>query len=213
VGAWDEHEAGLRLSDESDCEVKGLALDTMRRYLIERYGEPGWGSLVATLPQGTRALIAEVEINEWYPEAELRRLVTAIHAQLAEGDDQRFREIIRALALGGINRVFRALLGLSSARFVLEKVPVIWTRLRRGPSVVTVDATDDTRVLIHYEDFRYCGDPIYRQFSIANCQALVVAAKQAVPKAKVVIWDDDSMTLSFELPGRSGDSDSARVRP
>ena len=54
-------------------------------------------------------------------------------------------------------------------------------------------------VLIHYEDFRYCRDPIYRHLSMANCQALVLAATGKVPKAKVLIWNRTSMTLAFEV--------------
>ena len=87
-----------------------------------------------------------------------------------------------------------------SAGFVLRKVPVLWTRLRRGPAKLRAEVTNDGRVLIHYEDFRYCRDPLYRLLSIANCQALVLAATDRLPQAEVIDCTRTTMTLSFRLP-------------
>lgn len=186
---------------DSDQLVKGLTFQTARRHLTARFGEPAWQALMSELPRRTRKLFDEALTTEWYPEAEMRRFMHVVHAQLAEGDDQRFGEIARDLAAAGISRFFRMLVGLASARFVLLKVPVVWKRLRQGPAQLHAEATDDGRVLIHYDNYRYCRDPIYRQLSIANCQALVVAAVNEVPVAEVLRHDSRSMTLAFTLPG------------
>lgn len=180
-------------------QVKGLTFDTARMHFCEQYGDEAWDLLMESLPRHTRKIFDEADFNEWYPEGEMRRFMHAVHEQLAHGDEQRFMEIVRGLALAGISRFFRMLLGLASARFVLRKVPVVWKRLRRGPAELRTELTDDGRVLIHYEDFRYCRDPIYRQLSMANCQALVQAATGKVPRAKVLVWDRTSMTLAFEV--------------
>lgn len=187
-------------SEDAKHEVKGLTFETARKHFTATYGEETWASLMAAIPASTRALFAEATLNEWYPESELRRFILVVYDQLAERDDDRFREIMRGLALAGISRFFRVLIGMASARFVLKKVPVVWGRLRRGPAVLTTEVTADDRVLIHYDGFRYCRDPIYRQLSMANCEALVVAATDKVPRAKIVTWDAFSMTLSFEIP-------------
>ncbi|PRQ07555.1 hypothetical protein ENSA7_25450 [Enhygromyxa salina] len=184
---------------EHEQLVKGLTFETARRHLTQQFGERAWQSLMDDLPRRTRSLFDEAQTSEWYPEAELRRFIHVLHAQLAEGDDERFAEIARALALAGISRFFRMVVGLASARFVLLKVPVVWKRLRQGPAKLHTEIADDARVLVHYENYRYCRDPIYRQLSIANCQALVVAATNTVPPAAVLRHDSRSMTLAFEL--------------
>ena len=71
-------------------------------------------------------------------------------------------------------------------------------RMLGGPNLTTSIA-EDGRVLVHYEDYRYCRDPIYRQLSIANCQALVVAATGEVPEAEVLGYDRYSMVLAFAV--------------
>lgn len=185
---------------DSDQLVKGLTFQTARRHLTQQFGDEAWRSLMDELPRRTRKLFDDAQTSEWYPEAEMRRFMHRVHAQLAEGDDDRFGEIARDLAAAGISRFFRMMVGFASARYVLLKVPVVWKRLRQGPAQLRAEATDDGRVLIHYENYRYCRDPIYRQLSIANCQALVVAAVGKVPAAEVLRHDTRSMTLSFTLP-------------
>ena len=179
--------------------VKGLTFQTARRHMREVYGDDAWELLMTSLPRRTRDLFETAETTEWYPESELRRFIHAVHEQLAAGDDARFREIARGLALAGINRFFRMIIGLTSARFVLRKVPTIWGRLRAGPARLTTSIAEDGRVLVHYDDYRYCRDPIYRQLSIANCQALVVAATGEVPEAEVLGYDRYSMVLAFAV--------------
>ena len=179
--------------------VKGLTFQTARRHMREAYGEDAWDLMMAALPRRTRALFETAETTEWYPESELRRFFHVVHEQLAAGDDARFREIAIDLAIAGVNRFFRMIIGLTSARFVLQKVPTIWKRLRTGPARLSTEIADDGRVLVHYQDYRYCRDPIYRQLSIANCQALVVAATGKVPEAEVLVHDHYSMTLAFDV--------------
>lgn len=191
--------------------VKGLTFQTARRHMQDVYGEDAWDLMMTALPRRTRALFEEAETTEWYPEAELRRFIHVIHEQLAAGDDERFREIARGLALAGISRFFRMLMGLTSGRFVLQKVPVVWKRLRTGPATITTSIAADGRVLVRYDNYRYCRDPIYRQLSIANCEALVVAATGEIPRATVVEHDRYSMTLAFELARVPGHTIGAKI--
>ena len=48
--------------------------------------------------------------------------------------------------------------------------------------------------------YSYCHDHVYRLLSIANCQAIVVAATKLVPRAEVLRHDRTSMTLAFSSP-------------
>jgi hypothetical protein len=177
--------------------VKGATFDTAKRYFPAMVGDERWASVLAALPNETAALIDEADINEWYPESELRRLIYEIHGQLAAGDDEQFLAIARGLMLAGVSRFFRVLINFASAQFVLRKVPVVWARIRRGPAILTSEVEADGRVLIHYDDYIYSDDAVYRLLSIANCQALVVAATKQVPRAEVRCFDARSMTLEF----------------
>lgn len=179
--------------------VKGLTFGTIRTYLIENHGEAGWEAFLAKLPRRSRTLLNECEFTEWYPETELRRIIHALHEHLAEGDDERFMELCRGIALAGISRFFRMVLTLASAKFVLRNIPTFWKRLRRGPARVTVETVSDSLIKIHYSDYRYCRDPLYRLLSLANCQAGVYAATKQIPKSEVESWTGDSMTLVFHL--------------
>jgi hypothetical protein len=180
-------------------QVKGFAFETMRLHLTKEFGEEAWEALMDALPRQTQVVFREAEIAEWYAEAEMRRFIHVLYEQLAERDDERFKAIARGVALAGVNRFFRMILSLASARFVLRKVPVFWQRIRQGPAVLVTELAADGRVLIHYQGFRYCRDPICRLLSIANCQALVLAATGKVPAGEVIAVEGDSMTLAFTL--------------
>lgn len=46
----------------------------------------------------------------------MRRVIHAIHANLAHGDDEQFLQLMRGVAGAGVNRFFRMILGLASGR-------------------------------------------------------------------------------------------------
>lgn len=188
---------GLIISDVQ--LVKGLTFDTASRYFAAEFGQDRWDALLAKLPPEIAQLVREADINEWYPEAELRRLMRLVYTELADRRADRFMELARGLALAGISRFFRVLMNFASGRFVLRKVPVIWKRLRRGPATLTTEIAEDGRVLVHYDNYIYCHDAVYRLLSMANCQALVFAATKKIPKAEVVRHDRLTMTLAFTL--------------
>lgn len=178
--------------------VKGLTFVTARRFVEREFGAEAFERLMAQMPASTRALFEDAAIDDWYEEAHMRTFIHALHRDLAGGDDERFMEIARELALAGISRFFRLVINLASARFVLKKVPVIWKRLRRGPATLQAVTTAEGHIEIHYRDFVYCADPIYRRLSMCNCQALVMAACDRVPPAQVVSWSADTMVLRFD---------------
>lgn len=185
------------LDDEN--QVKGFAFEVLRLHLLETFGLAQVTEAFDTLPRHTREILESPDIAEWYSESEMRRVIHLVYDQLAGRNDEKFLEIMRGNALAGINRFFRMVLGLASGRFVLRKIPTLWKRVRRGPATLRAEQLDDGTVLIHYENFRYCRDPIYRLVSIANCQAAAFAATKHMPKGKVVRHSSTSMTLGFEV--------------
>ena len=56
-----------------------------------------------------------------------------------------------------------------------------------------------TRFVVHYADFPWCGDPIYRLTSMANIQAAAQAAGGLCPHIEVLRFDATSMSVSVDL--------------
>jgi hypothetical protein len=184
---------------DDDNQIKGFAFEVLRTHLIEQFGLPQFNEVFDTLPRRTREILDEADINEWYPEAEMRRVIHLVYDELAGRNDEKFVELMRAVALAGVNRFFRTVLGLASGKFVLRNIPSLWKRLRRGPASIRPEQLADGRVLLHYENFRYCRDPIYRLLSLANCQAVVLAATKKLPKSSLMRHTGTTMTLAFQL--------------
>ena len=173
--------------------------ETIRDYVKMEYGQEQWERMMYLLPQRTVDLFANVDLSEWYPESELRRFLHLSFDMLAEEDEAKFAELAGKVALVGIRRFFKMIPTLESGRFVLRNVPSLFRRIRRGPATVRVEPSDDGRVLLHYEDFRYCRDRLYRSMAVASCQAAAFAATGKMPEGKVQTWDRSSMVLAFTL--------------
>jgi hypothetical protein len=185
--------------------VRGLTFLTARTYFIDTWDEATFERLMLALPDETRSLFTEAMMSEMYPEAHMQRFMHRVYDELAAGDDEAFLEIVRGLALAGVSKFFKVLLGFASARFVLRKIPTIFARLREGTAVLTVEE-GDAAVQIHYAEFPFCRDHVYRLLSLGNCQAIVMAATKEIPEGHVVRYGPDSMTLELAAPprGRKG---------
>lgn len=180
--------------------VKGSTLHTAGRHFPTVLGQARWDAIVAKLPADTQRLLDSADFNEWYPEWQLRRVVHLLFEDAAEGDRERFLELVRGMTTAGISRFFRLLINFSSGAFALRKIPIMWDRFRQGPASVESEVTGDGRVLLHYTDYAYASDPVYRLLSVGNVQAIVYAATRKIPDWQVVCFDDDSMTLAFVIP-------------
>ena len=180
--------------------VKGLTFLTARKHFIDKLGEERWEELIAPLDDEVKDLFVNAQLNLFYPEAHMRTFMHQLYYDLAGEDDEAFCAICRELALAGVSRFLRIFINLASARFVLKKVPVVWKRLRDGPAVLRAEVDDD-RIRIHYEDFIFCHDHVYRLLSLSNCQALVEAATGEVPLCRILSYTNGTMCLEFLLPG------------
>lgn len=180
-------------------EVKGLVFETVRVYMIETYGKPKWEELMYMLPQRTANVFEQPQITEWYPESELRRFAHLAFENVCNNDEDEYLEFVRRVARVGIHRFFSMIPGLASGRFVLRNVPTFFSRIRRGTASVKVDSAPDGRVLIQYENYRYCRDRLYRLMALGCCQAAAEAATDKIPKAELKTWDRSSMLLAFTL--------------
>lgn len=190
--------AELTAEQASEPEVKALTFVTMRSFLPGHFGEGSYQRLRAALSSETIAVLDQADASDWVSERHMHELMRQVYDGLLDADDDGYMEFARALALAGISRFLKIFLSLASERFVLRKIPVVWTRLRRNAGAVTAQVEDDI-VRLSYDGFPYLSDRVYRLLSLANCQALVYAATQKLPLGHVKHWAKDSMILEFEL--------------
>lgn len=183
---------------EDTQQVKGLVFETIRIYVIENHNKPQWDRLMYLLPQRTVDVFENAEISAWYPESELRRFAHLAFELLADEDVKKFEELVREIAHMVIKRFFKMIPTLASARFVLRNVPAFFRRIRRGTATLKVEAGEGGEILVHYDDFRYCRDRLYRGMALICCQAAAEAATGERIEGKVARWDRSSMTLSFK---------------
>lgn len=179
-------------------EVKVLTFKTMRTFLPDYFGVATCDLIVSGLSPETTAILNQPDRSEWVPEAHMHELMRRIYEEALSRDDEAYLEFARALAMAGINRFLKVFLSLASERFVLRKIPVVWQRLRRNAGSVTANV-DEGRVRLEYQGFPLFSDRVYRLLSLANCQALVCAATQRIPRGRIETWSNDTLVLEFEL--------------
>ncbi|MBL4684603.1 MAG: hypothetical protein JKY37_08455 [Nannocystaceae bacterium] len=180
------------------AQVKTLTFTTLRGFLLEHFDAEANRRIRGELDLQTRTLLDEAEPGAWALELQMQALMRAVYEQVLRRDDDAYLEFARALAAVGITRFMKIFLSLASARFVLRRIPVVWDRLRRNAGQVTTELAPGV-VRIRYQNFPFFGDKLYRLLSIANCQALVFAATNRIPPARVVEYSDDSLLLEFDL--------------
>jgi hypothetical protein len=180
-------------------EVKGLVFDTIRNYVIDTYGKPAWDEMMYLLPRQTIEVFESPQLTEWYAESEMRRFVHLAFEMICGNDEDKFVELTRKVADVAIHRFLRMIPELASASFVLRNVPTFFRRIRRGTASVRVETDRHGRVLVHWEDYRYCRDRLYRMMAMASCQAAANAATGKIPDAEFVTWDRSSMTIAFTV--------------
>ncbi|PRQ04354.1 hypothetical protein ENSA5_08320 [Enhygromyxa salina] len=173
--------------------------EAARDYMIGKYGNKQWDELMHKLPRQTIEVLESPEITQWYAESEMRRFAHVVFETICGEDEYQFQELTRNVALAAIHRFLRMIPDLASGRFVLRNIPTFFGRIRRGVATVRVETDEDGRVLIHYSDYRYCRDRLYRLMALGSCEAAAYAATDKLPAAKVETWDRSSMTLAFTL--------------
>ena len=186
-------------------QVKSLTFATMRDFLPERLGPDRWQRLRDELDPDVLALLDEVEPGTWVAEDHMHQLMAAMYRRALDADDEAFLAVVRGLAAAGISRFMRVFLGLTSARFVLKKVPVVWRQLRRNAGEVE-SVVEGQRVRVRYRGFPYFAEPAYRLLSLGNCQALAFAASSRIPQGTIGAWGGDHLELEFDLAANPDDA-------
>lgn len=187
---------------ESEPQVKSLTLVALRELLstrfVEERGGPALTAVWSALEPDTFHEIQSADIAGWASERTLNEVMRTVFDVGFEGDRDAYVRFVMELSGDGINRFLKIILSLMSARFVLLRVPAVWAHLRRNSARVTAERAGEG-IRVRYDGFPFFGHEAYRLLSLANCQALVLAATGDIPQGRVVEWSEDTLELFFEL--------------
>ncbi len=167
-------------------EVKGIWFLSLKGHLDRTEGPGAWPALCERFLEEFQPLVRDPLPSAWYPEEMLQDQLGLMHGVLSGGDDERYVDLVEQVAVGGIGRFFRVLLGLGSPRFAMRQVPTLWARLRRGAGRCTVDAGPETAVVL-IEDFPYLSDRNYQLLQIGTLRSILTVLK--APERRVTIDD------------------------
>jgi hypothetical protein len=169
-------------------QIRASWVLTARR-LIEEERPCALAAVTRYLPEEHSHVLDDALPGDWYPEEVLSGLLLGLYEVIAEGDTRAFEALLeRAVALG-IHRFFSAVLKLSSARFVLARVPTLWDLSRRGPAHVKVERHAEG-TLVCYREFPYFGLERYRLLTRASIRVLLRQTGIDTPHVAIVKSSD-----------------------
>lgn len=181
----------------SEHEIKGVWLVTAKSWVLSRRGPGALQAIAEHLPSESRHAILEPLPSEWYPEAVLQQALAGMRAELAGGSDAQFLRLMRECTELGVSKFFRVLLRLSTPRFVLAKVPSMWSHIRRGPGHVSVEASAAGTTL-HYRQFPYFADANYRLLTQGSLEGLMHLSTRQRPRVHLAAHGDDWLDVHVD---------------
>src|SRR4051795_11848786 len=102
---------------------KGTLLKNLGEFVVERHSPAAWRAVVDSLPPDDRAVIdGLLLVGGWYPVGIWNRAVTAYLQKYAPGSSgSEMTAIARYIADRDLNTLFKVLLKMGSAEFVLGR--------------------------------------------------------------------------------------------
>ncbi len=162
---------------EARSEVKGVWFATAKKYASEKFGPLAVADLIANVGPACAEVLTHGIASAWYPEEIFGEALAGIRHVLAGDDSALFVRVMEEATLVGVNRFISSLIGKANPAFVMRRVPAMWAHVRRGPAVVTVDATD-AGAEVHYSQFPYFGDENYVYLTQGSLRALVAICQR-----------------------------------
>jgi len=108
---------------------KGTLLKNLADYVEHHHSAAAWREVVEALPPDDRAVIdGLLLVGGWYPVGVWNRAVTAYVRRFANDADHEMTAIARHVADRDLNTLFKVLLKMGSAAFVLGRTDSLWSR-------------------------------------------------------------------------------------
>lgn len=165
-------------------EVKGSWFVTGRNFIEREGGDALLGRVEQHLGEDRRHCLRDPLPSEWYQEEDLQQVLAGVREELAGGSSGRFLKCMEGCTEIGINRFFRVVLRMTSARFALRQVPAMWKQIRRGAGHVAVRPEPD-RMVLEYSQFPYFADENYRLLTQGSLAAVAVASTGSRPEVTI----------------------------
>lgn len=119
--------AGAGTMNSAAC-TKGVGFANVRAFVVDRYGEDGWGATLSRLsPEDRLALHTQLAVG-WYPLELYARLIRAVDATHGGGDLSLLVPLGRFEADRDLGTIQRMFLRLANPAYVVEKVGEYWRR-------------------------------------------------------------------------------------
>ncbi len=145
------------LHSDPPCDVSGVMFAARKEFLMQRFGDRAFYSVVAKLSPETMKMALSPSADRWYPYAALVEYDRATHETLAPKCPYILEALGAASAELGITRVYRKLDEGELRRF-LQQVAAFHSRYQTfGRAEVDQHASGAT---IRYADY-HCYSPVY----------------------------------------------------
>jgi hypothetical protein len=108
---------------------KGTLLKNLGEFVVERHGPAAWREVVDALPEDDRAIIdGLLLVGGWYPVGAWNRCVAGYIKRFAKDADAEMTAVARHIADRDLNTLFKVMLKMGSAEFVLGRTDSLWSR-------------------------------------------------------------------------------------
>lgn len=175
-------------------EVKGAWFCSALDYARELHGDAQVDEWVAHSHPAYREVYANPIASAWYPEACFQEALSMLYERVAQENDRVFEKLIEGCTERGVNLLFRMLIRVSAPAFVLRRLPTMWRQIRRGAGHVDV-MQEAGHSMVHYSEFPWFKDPLYRLLTVGSLRALVRTCTQESPRIEVLDYGVDQLSL------------------
>ena len=108
---------------------KGTLLKNLGDFVVERHSASAWRAVVDALPADDRAIIdGLLLVGGWYPVGVWNRCIKSYITRYAKDADGEMTAVARYIADRDLNTLFKVLLKMGSAEFVLGRTDSLYSR-------------------------------------------------------------------------------------
>jgi hypothetical protein len=134
-------------------EIKGTALGSVQRYVLEHFTEADWRALLAALdPQERQRIEGGILASAWYPFALFIRMVQTAEAQLGPRVPRLHHEMGRAAADYGLTTFHKLFYKVGSPQFIITRAAKVW-RTYYTSGEMTVPVCEDGHAVVELVGF------------------------------------------------------------
>lgn len=129
--------------------VKGAVLRHAEAYVCARRSNEAWSALVDALPEADQKVLGGLVLDgAWYPIGTWNRLLAALCEAPGARPEQLLLDMARFMADRDLNVVFKVLLRMRSAAYIVKRTPLLWKRHYDVGEVEVAEAPDGFRVCL-----------------------------------------------------------------